>query len=1329
MAAPVQGMDSRIEKWQKNLLDLSLRNRLLNFKPDKAVQLIRPAPSDILAKLVDDEQLLSVRELASPSDNPEKLKLGEREVLAETKGKGTSTELRKMRLKAKGAISEQGVNILYIGFGLLRWYETDKSAEELYSPLVMVPVELVKGGPLDPFKIRIIEEDTVVNPTLALRLYTDFKLVLPEWPEDGAKLLTYLKDVAGTIIPMKRWVVEETAFLGLFSFAKLSMYRELEANADIISSHPLLNALAGNPALLPPVPDYPSGGRLDTDVDLSETFQVLDADSSQQEAVEMSKRGISFVLQGPPGTGKSQTIANIIAENLALGRKVLFVSEKMAALEVVKKRLDEKGLGDYTLEMHSHKANKNAVIDELRRCLQPVQPSPTIADDMARLNRAKNALNSYVRRLHEMRQPLGRSVFSGYGRLASLASMPELPVSIPKAIEMRLEDLDEELKTVRRIETAKDLISRSRSSPWNDLKAVGWKAGDEALVEAALRELAISLTQVKEQSLALSDTTGADRSRNMGETKRLTEMLERAATTPYPPETWLAKGQPEILTNRADEMLAFYQNAAADNVWIVRSYGQDMSSFDTSEMLRRFEQNYRGSLRILSGAFKSDLAAMQKMVKDGRQLRYQDALEDLRRIENWKEGQKRRTSLEQGWSDDFGLRFKGEMTDFNELRTCLQWSSSFVHDYLDLLNDKTRAIVCQAQRGARNLQGPIKDARGAMERFQLALDAIKKWFVTAEILSDPAATSYDRCEDFVNSHLSSMPLLKERVEMVSLEQVCVDRELSELFDLARKGALPANNLASSYEKRFYRIWLDQIVQKDDRLKNFHSDEHAETVRLFQALDKEMLTSAPKRLRARLDAFRSLSITSTEAKGTELYSLKRELTKKKNVKQIRQLFNDHPHIIMELKPCLLMSPLSVSQFIEPRKVKFDLVVFDEASQVRPEDAIGSIMRGKQVIVVGDSLQLPPTSFFRMDSEEEEETIEDLESILDECSAIGIKQHMLRWHYRSRDESLIAFSNHHVYSDRLFTFPSSGRRGGEWGVSFVHVPDAIYDRGGAKTNPVEAKKVAELVMDHFNRTPDRSLGVIAFSEAQQMAILDEVDKLRMRKPEMEKYFAEDSSEEFFVKNLENVQGDERDVMIFSVGYGYDTKGKMTQNFGPLNGPGGERRLNVAVTRARLHIKVVSSIKSSDIENPSSRGASLLKEYLAYAAGEGSGKVEKAVVDADDWYSLEEGVFKALISEGFKVQKRVGRSGYRVDLAIEDPDEPGHFVLGVECDGASYRSGITARDRDRLRAEVLAGLGWKTRRVWSRDWVNDPRKEIDKIRAAYNAAKGLPDKSMRL
>jgi very-short-patch-repair endonuclease len=366
---------------------------------------------------------------------------------------------------------------------------------------------------------------------------------------------------------------------------------------------------------------------------------------------------------------------------------------------------------------------------------------------------------------------------------------------------------------------------------------------------------------------------------------------------------------------------------------------------------------------------------------------------------------------------------------------------------------------------------------------------------------------------------------------------------------------------------------------------------------------------------------------------------------------------------------------------------------------------------------------------MDSEEEEETMEDLESILDECSAIGIKQHMLRWHYRSRDESLIAFSNHHVYSDRLFTFPSSGRRGGEWGVSFVHVPDAIYDRGGAKTNPVEAKKVAELVMDHFNRTPDRSLGVIAFSEAQQMAILDEVDKLRMRKPEMEKYFAEDSSEEFFVKNLENVQGDERDVMIFSVGYGYDTKGKMTQNFGPLNGPGGERRLNVAVTRARLHIKVVSSIKSSDIENPSSRGASLLKEYLAYAAGEGSGKVEKAVVDADDWSSLEEGVFKALISEGFKVQKRVGRSGYRVDLAIEDPDEPGHFVLGVECDGASYRSGITARDRDRLRAEVLAGLGWKTRRVWSRDWVNDPRKEIDKIRAAYNAAKGLPDKSMRL
>jgi very-short-patch-repair endonuclease len=472
------------------------------------------------------------------------------------------------------------------------------------------------------------------------------------------------------------------------------------------------------------------------------------------------------------------------------------------------------------------------------------------------------------------------------------------------------------------------------------------------------------------------------------------------------------------------------------------------------------------------------------------------------------------------------------------------------------------------------------------------------------------------------------------------------------------------------------------------------------------------------LRARLEAFRSLSVTSTEAQGTELFTLKHELNKKKNVKQIRQLFTDCPHIIMELKPCLLMSPLSVSQFLDPRLVKFDVVIFDEASQVRPEDAVGSIMRGRQLIVVGDSLQLPPTTFFKVGADEdEEETIEDLESILDECSATGIRQHMLRWHYRSRDESLIAFSNQHVYNNQLFTFPSTGREGEEWGVSFVHVPNAIYDRGGAKTNPAEAKKVAELVMEHFTKSPNRSLGVIAFSEAQQLAILDEVDKLREKRPEMEKHFAEDTSEEFFVKNLENVQGDERDVMIFSVGYGYDAKGRMTQNFGPLNGPGGERRLNVAVTRARMHVKVVSSIKASDIENASSRGASLLREYLAYAAGEGSEAKTKATMDDDNWSSVEEDVFKALTAQGFKVQKRIGRSGYRVDLAIEDPDDPGKFVLGIECDGASYRSGATARDRDRLRTEVLTGLGWKTHRIWSKDWVNDPMKEMEKVKAAMN------------
>ncbi|MDF3131086.1 DUF3320 domain-containing protein [Kiritimatiellaeota bacterium B1221] len=410
----------------------------------------------------------------------------------------------------------------------------------------------------------------------------------------------------------------------------------------------------------------------------------------------------------------------------------------------------------------------------------------------------------------------------------------------------------------------------------------------------------------------------------------------------------------------------------------------------------------------------------------------------------------------------------------------------------------------------------------------------------------------------------------------------------------------------------------------------------------------------------------------------------------------------------------MSPLSVAQYLDAESTNFDLVVFDEASQIPVWDAVGVIARGKQVIVAGDPKQLPPTSFFgRADSDEDSlddyDLVEDQESILDECMGAGLPCYHLNWHYRSQNETLIAFSNHHYYENRLFTFPSPDNV--STGVRWVHVPEGHYDKGRTRTNRAEGERVVQEIQNrlHDPKTNSHSIGVVTFSQAQQVLIENLLDDLRMKDPTVEAYFDDDAVEDpIFVKNLENVQGDERDVIIFSIGYGPDASGKPSMNFGPLNRDGGERRLNVAVTRAKREVVLISTLRPEQIDLSRTRsvGVAQLKAYMEYAQ-RGPKALGEQVINAssEDFDSLfEEKVCRFLESKGYKLHTQVGCSGYRIDLAIVDPDEPGKYLVGIECDGATYHSSSTARDRDRLRQLVLEGLGWKIERVWSTDWWNN-------------------------
>jgi very-short-patch-repair endonuclease len=427
-------------------------------------------------------------------------------------------------------------------------------------------------------------------------------------------------------------------------------------------------------------------------------------------------------------------------------------------------------------------------------------------------------------------------------------------------------------------------------------------------------------------------------------------------------------------------------------------------------------------------------------------------------------------------------------------------------------------------------------------------------------------------------------------------------------------------------------------------------------------------------------------------------------------------------------------MSVAQYLDAAHPPFDVVVFDEASQIPVWDAIGAIARGKQAVIVGDPKQLPPTSFFhRMEDDDEEateaETVEDLESILDDCISARIPWLPLDWHYRSRHESLITFSNYQYYDNRLLTFPSPQREG--MGVSWRFVPGGVYDKGKSRTNRAEADAVVTEVVRRL-KNPERShesIGVVTFSEAQQTLIEDLLEVARRGDSTIDAFFAEDVPESVFVKNLENVQGDERDVILFSICYGPDALGRVSMNFGPMNREGGERRLNVAITRARREVLVFSTLRADqiDLTRTRARGVRDLKTFLEYAERGPSAIAEAARYDsaADFDSPFEKAVHAALVERGWQVHQQVGCSGYRIDLAVVDPDAPGRYLLGIECDGANYHRAKTARDRDKLREGVLRDLGWRLHRIWSTDWWTNPEREIAKAVAAIEAARREPDR----
>ncbi len=1313
MLDPQSPVARKLKNWQAQLLDLSRANRLLYFRLDRgsSIPITQPEPAELFQQLVTrgkqlifplaDEQTLfdldqadatdpdpgtppsdtavapapGANDLAAPrpvdsagddrpvdvssfapddsskpalSETPRSRKRITTEMSTLLSDERLSRALYNLRARSRAALEEQGVNVLYVAIGLLHWI--DPTTDELIqSPLLLVPASLNRAALQKPYTLSMFEDDLVLNPTLTHKLDSDFAIHLPEVPDDIEEtgLNSYLDQVRSVIQTRTNWRISVEAILGTFSFQKVNLYQDLTTYQDLFAAHPIIAALGGQ-GLLPPPPPLIAATELDDRVPAADTFQVIDADSSQQEAIQAARQGASFVLQGPPGTGKSQTIANIIAEMLAAGKRVLFVSQKMAALEVVQRRLNETGLGEFCLQLHSHKRDKREVVKELVTALTApdVQLKPDYEVGLIELDAARQKLNAYARALHTPRFALHQTVFHAHGEMARLADAganprvrPDgqaqgLPLRFDVGDVMRVNanELAKRVNLLERWMALPEVIDHSADHPWRGSAIRSLSFGLRDDLSQSLDELRPLLPSFASRMSSLAAVCGLRAPHNLSEARPLL--------------AWLQEYDPRLFM------------------------------LDLDALAVRFNEHYRSILRGLRSDYRIDMQALNESRLSKAKLSYEQALDLIERA----------CTVKRVLS---GEAAHGET---------LQDAAGYAKETLAVLRK-----IDQFSKALIEVYGnnPL-DRQG--------FSALPAW---------------------LEQRRQNINLLDDYASFNRLADEAPALQLSSFSEAALAAKLSAAQWRDSYLYAFWKNFVDAATQADEALRSFDSRAHTTLIDRFKELDRQQMILARARIQALLSDRRPKS-SWIDAASAEQTILRREAAKKRRLKPLRKLFAETARLITELKPCLLMSPVTVSMLLDPTVFKFDLVIFDEASQIAPEEAAGAIMRGTQTIIVGDQQQLPPTRFFTVvGSDEEDETSEDesgrvFESILEESEGLNLPQKMLLWHYRSRDEELIAFSNHYFYNDRLYTFPNVQHDGKELGIEFVFVPDGVYRRGrNLRRNDVEAKRVVDLIFEHAAQSPDRTLGVIAFSYAQRDAIRLEWERRRREQPQYEAFFDEDASEPFFIKNLEMVQGDERDVIIFSVGYGKDEAGKMTFNFGPLNQAGGERRLNVAVSRARYHVKLVASIQPEDIDlaRTTSQGARLMKEYMLVAR-DGLKALHAATTyrpDAKSESPFEEVVYQALAQKGLIVQRQVGVSGYRIDLAVVDPDQPGRYLLGIECDGATYHSAQTARDRDRLRRQVLEGLGWRLYRIWSRDWINNRAREIEKIMSAVAEAKG--------
>jgi very-short-patch-repair endonuclease len=1367
---------ARLEDARRELLDLTPRNRLLDTPRRRrrcsSLEILDERSAQVFSHLVAEGKAMSFLprpDRESPGggetaqdevlfdaalEQPEEAGTREEGLAArhtdshlQTGLSSAALQQRLLRLHhdARTYQEEQGVNILYLALGFLRWYESENSQVERHAPLILVPVELDRPSAASRFRIRWTGEDIATNLSLQAKLKGDFGVELPDLP--GAEDLSpgeYFEQVRRAVSTLPRWdVLPDDVVLWFFSFAKLLMYRDLDpgnwpqGGESALESRRLLRALLLEGFRTEP-PLCGDDEKLDDRLPPLQTVHILDADSSQSQVIEEVRRGRDLIVQGPPGTGKSQTIANIIAAAVCEGKRVLFLAEKMAALDVVRRRLINAGLGDpvkdqcdLCLELHSTRATRRMVVEELARTLL-LQPPVTdgVHENAARLQEARDRLNAHCALMHAPVEPAGLSPFQVVGELVRLRAAGIGPAEFalhgceswtPQDRQSREALLGELAAFVREIGLPAD-------HPWRGVELEVVLPGDRQRLAGRLPPLVERLESLARGASELGAMLHSRAAGTLAAIRRLIDFAALVGRAPDPDDGALADavwdaepaGIARLLEDgrRLEECRSQLAGVVVDSAWSadVDAVRRDLAVQGPS-MLRLLRRSYRRAVGALRG-----MTAGRPPRKLAARLHLLDALiagRAARQAVSAAEAIGRRA---------FGRHWHGEHSDWAALAAIDRWRTECLahpaapEESPVLPPARARADAASlAERLAGELDLLVA---GLADLFDaLKLDSLRAFGGRppegASVVDEVAP---GEIADRLRRWQSDPESLTQWIAYRLRDRQCRGRGLGEICDRLYDGRLPPEAAAGSFRMACHEALLHRLMEQHPELARFDGLAHERILEDFRRLDLERIRLA--RQQAARAHYERIPRGGSDI--GELGIIRREIHKRRRHLPIRQLLKQAGQAVTRIKPVFMMSPLSLAQYVEPGGLEFDLLLIDEASQVRPVDALGAAARSKQIVVVGDDKQLPPTRFFArtlddLDAEdwEADERAGDLESILGLCHAQNMPDRMLRWHYRSRHHSLIAVSNREFYDNRLQVIPSPWDGEGELGVVFRHVACGVYDRGASATNRVEAEAVARAVMEHAERSPHLTLGVGAFSIRQRDAILDELERQRRRRPDLERFFAPATTEPFFVKNLENIQGDERDVIFISVGFGRDGSGYMSMHFGPVSVSGGERRLNVLISRARRRCEVFSSITHDDIDlsRATGRGPQVFKAFLRFAR---TGSLDVGVPSGAGHQSpFEEAVAGSIEAAGYPVDAQVGIAGFFVDLAVRDPGRPGRYLVAIECDGAAYHSSRSARDRDRLRQQVLVDRGWSVHRIWSTDWFNRPEQELRRVISAIEGA----------